>query len=587
MKGKFVRGICAGGVAVAALLAIIAPAAAQAQSAPSQSAVINLIHLLVKQKVISQQAADALLKEAEAEAAQARQSKVATGTAPVPVPEARPEPPPPPPGTVRVPYVPQIVRNQIRDEVKAEVLKEAKAENWAQPETLPAWTRRFKLSGDFRFRDESDFYAKNNIGSDGIDGYVNYAAFNANGPTDVNPNNILNSIPFLDTTTNRYNQLSLRARLGITAQVSDDVLVGIRLATGNDNSPVSTTQLLGGGLGKKDIWLDQGYIALSPILEASATLGRMPNPFFHTDLVWDDNLNFDGVVAQAHSKTPWIENLGLFANAGVFPIGYINASFPTYSPIKSSDRTELLVGTQVGTDWTRPRYDWRFGVSWYDYLNAQGSLSAPCPIYLLTKQCSTDDTVPNFMQKGNTLFLIRDIIPDPHDPTNYSQPEFAGLSLKYNEINATTEFDLKVNHAYHLIFDADYVRNFAYNTNTALRYASFGSFPVTNFDPTTRTLQSGPNAWAVRVLFGEPEIHSRWEWNLSAEYKYIQPDAMLDAFDDHDFHMGGTNAKGYVLKASLGIFDNTWLQARWFSADEVYGPPLAIDVVQLDLDTAF
>jgi hypothetical protein len=91
----------------------------------------------------------------------------------------------------------------------------------------------------------------------------------------------------------------------------------------------------------------------------------------------------------------------------------------------------------------------------------------------------------------------------------------------------------------------------------------------------------------ARVLFGDPEIHSRWDWNISAGYKYIQPDAVLDAFDDHDFHMGGTNAKGYVLKASLGIFDNTWLQARWFSANEVYGPPLAIDVAQLDLNTAF
>jgi hypothetical protein len=51
--------------------------------------------------------------------------------------------------------------------------------------------------------------------------------------------------------------------------------------------------------------------------------------------------------------------------------------------------------------------------------------------------------------------------------------------------------------------------------------------------------------------------------------------------------MGGTNAKGYYLKASLGIFDGTWLSARWFSANEVYGPPLAIDVMQLELNAAY
>jgi hypothetical protein len=62
---------------------------------------------------------------------------------------------------------------------------------------------------------------------------------------------------------------------------------------------------------------------------------------------------------------------------------------------------------------------------------------------------------------------------------------------------------------------------------------------------------------------------------------------MPDAFTDSDFHLGGTNAKGYIVTASLGIFDNTWVQARWFSADEVFGPPLSIDVLQLDLNAGF
>ena len=589
MKGFGVRARALAGIAAATLCVRVAPAAAQAESGPSQSAMINLIHLLVKQKVITQQSADALLKEAEQEAAHARAANAKTGetAAPVPIPSARPEPPLPEPGVVRVPYVPQIVRNQIRDEVKAEVLKDAKAENWAQPEAVPAWTKRITWNGDFRFRDELDLYGKNNIGSDGIDGFVNYSAFNSNGPTDVNPNNILNDIPFLNTTANRYDQLSLRARLGLTADVSDGVLVGVRLATGNTDSPVSTTQILGGGLTKKDIWLDQGYVALTPFPADTITLGRMPDPFFHTDLLYHDNLNFDGVTLASPGTAPWERDVHTFLTLGLFPVGYIDANFPTYSPIKTGDRTEFLLGAQLGEDWQQPRYDWRFAVSLYRYINAQGELSAPCPIYLGTKQCSTDDTVPGFMQKGNTLFLIRSIIPDPSNPTNYSQPQFAGLLFNYNELNATTSFDLKVSSRYDLIFTGDYVRNLAYNGSLAYRYAAEGVFPITNFNPTTQTLESGPNAFMGSVLFGEPEIHHRWEWNIIGGYKYIQPDAELDAFDDHDFHLGGTNAKGYFLKVSLGIFDNTWLQARWFSADEVYGPPLAIDVMQLDLYATF
>src|SRR5579862_6329565 len=146
-SGRMKLGACA--VALGLGLNTIS-ASAQTDSGPSSSAMTNLIHLLVKQKVITQESANALLKEAEQEAAQARATKSGTAAAPVPIPTARPEPPPPAPGVVRVPYVPQIVKDQIRDEVKAEVLKEAKAENWAQPNVFPEWVRRIDWYGDFR-----------------------------------------------------------------------------------------------------------------------------------------------------------------------------------------------------------------------------------------------------------------------------------------------------------------------------------------------------------------------------------------------------------------------------------------------------
>src|SRR5262249_5104721 len=97
---------------------------ADAQTAePSPNTTINLIRLLVKQGVISQKAADALLKQAEDEAAQARAARSASA-----VPSVQPTPAPPPPGTLRVPYVPEIVKNQIRDEVKQEVMASMETE---------------------------------------------------------------------------------------------------------------------------------------------------------------------------------------------------------------------------------------------------------------------------------------------------------------------------------------------------------------------------------------------------------------------------------------------------------------------------
>jgi hypothetical protein len=51
--------------------------------------------------------------------------------------------------------------------------------------------------------------------------------------------------------------------------------------------------------------------------------------------------------------------------------------------------------------------------------------------------------------------------------------------------------------------------------------------------------------------------------------------------------MGGTNTKGYYIIANYYFAKNTWIDGRWFSATEVFGPPLAIDVLQLELQTKF
>jgi len=596
-SGHFARAAIAGAIGVC--LCAASHAAAQPQAAePSPNATVNLIRLLVKQGVISQKSADALVKEAEEEAAQARAAKSAAAN----IPGVQPTPAPPAPGTLRVPYVPEIVKNQIRDEVKQEVMAKMETENWAQPQAVPSWSKRVSLHGDIRFRNEADLYSKNND-----DQIIDYATFNSSGPTDINPNTNPDGIPFLNTRADRYNRLSIRARLGVDAIITDGVLAGIRLASGGDNGPVSTTQLLGGGFGKKDIWLDQAFVTLSPTNQVDVTVGRMVNPFLHTDLVYDDDLNLDGVETSYHSKAHTADNgPGLFVNAGFFPLEYIGSNFPNYcgqiACPKSTEHTKWLLAAQTGIDWRQGNTTWRFAVGAYDFHNIQGELSDPCFLYLGEKQCSTDPTRPAFMQKGNTLFAIRQIALDPSNPDFTPEPEFVGLSFKYRLVNATEEFSYRLGEHDYLTFDWDYVRNVAYDPHDACRYAPLG-LPLTNVAPgfggnidpcdppgkgTTRaTIQSGPNGYYARLVYGDPHPLRQWAWNVGFGYKYLEPDAVPDAFTDSDFHLGGTNAKGFIFSASLGVFQNTWLQARYFSASEVFGPPLAIDVVQFDLNAGF
>jgi hypothetical protein len=583
---RAVTRLLAGAMALG-LTATAGPALAQsADPTPSENLAVNLIELLVKQGTISRAAADDLLKQAEQQTIQARaNAPLATGAAL----------PPPAPGSVRVPYVPQVVRDEIRDEVKGEVLAEAKTEGWAQPGAIPAWLHDVSISGDVRMRSQYNLYANTNA-----TGLIDYAAFNSGGPTDINPDTNPNGLPFLNSRKDDLNNFYIRARLAFDASFSDNIGGGIRIATGDSNGPVSTSAFLNGGFAKNGIWLDRGYIWFKPTDWSVFTAGRMPNPFQHTDMLYSDDLNFDGVdgsVAQHFfSKDLTFSFLG-----GAFPLGFQSLSFPANSDIKLPQSQHWLFAGQAAVDWNTSQFDAKTAVAYYDFDNVRGYLSAPCAVYLGARQCSTDFSTPAFMQKGNTLFLIRDIIPNPANP-DYAQPQLVGLRFGYALLNFDERFDYRLADDKHLVLIADYVRNMAYDGKDVCRDAPAG-LPVTNIIPTAlgntdpcdaapkgdtkAGFQSGPNAGLVSLMYGDLDPIRFGQWNIAAGYRFIEPDALLDGFDSTDFHLGGTNAKGYTIVSTVGLFRNAYLQARWFSANQVYGPPLAIDVGQIDLHLRF
>jgi hypothetical protein len=70
-------------------------------------------------------------------------------------------------------------------------------------------------------------------------------------------------------------------------------------------------------------------------------------------------------------------------------------------------------------------------------------------------------------------------------------------------------------------------------------------------------------------------------------YRYLQRDAVLDAFNDSDFHLGGTDAAGYTLKADYGLGKFLYASVRYMSASAIDDAPLGIDVIYLDVNGRF
>jgi hypothetical protein len=492
-----------------------------------------------------------------------------------------------------VPYIPETVRNQIKQQVEQEMASKAEAEGWAKPGEVAEWTRRLRLYGDVRVRGEGDMFPHSELGAPdpttgvrpvlaGNDPDIpNFNGINTGSPFNIN-RNIANSPnpPFLNTTQNRERP-RIRARLGLDATPNDWITVQVRLATGNDTSPVSTNQTLGGGNGdfsKYSIWLDRANIQFAPkagmLAGTKLVAGRAESPFWTTELIFDADLNFDGVSLSSKSH---LFGTDVFASLGAFPTFNTDFNFgsKTVSAFKSEDR--WLLAAQVGTAFhLSDSTKLTAAVGYFDFTNAQGKISSPC---LFNQDvCDTDDSRPLFEQYGNSLFPIRNIIPDTTVAPGLSpEPQYFGLASKFRVLEVHGMLDLNQQSRFPVRIEGEFIDNVAFDKHEveAIQSSYVGPFTPSGI------------GWTTNLMVGNPSPSKWGEWNLFGGYRRIGSDAMIDAFTDSDFHLGGTNAKGYILGGAFGIGGGTSLGARWLSSDEISGYPYAVDVLQLDLNAKF
>jgi hypothetical protein len=135
--------------------------------------------------------------------------------------------------------------------------------------------------------------------------------------------------------------------------------------------------------------------------------------------------------------------------------------------------------------------------------------------------------------------------------------------------------DLSMFDPIHIIVTGDYVKNLAFDRTEIRRLTG------------SNEVNPGDTGFQAKVAVGAPSVQNRGDWQAYIAYKRIESDAVLDAFTDSDFRLGGTNAKGYVLGGSYGLQKNTWLSLKWLSADEIETPVFGADVLQLDLNMKF
>lgn len=501
----------------------------------ADASTLKLIDLLVQEGILSKEKADLLLKQVEEENAPK------AGAEPLPAVAGSP-------GTenggkgkvIRMQYVPELVKKEMREEIKQDVLAHARTEQWGDRKPLPSWVERFSWSGDVRLRHENALFSSANA-LPGI-----FRLFGV----DVN-----------NTTVDRM-RWRVRGRLATSVTLTDHFSAGARLVTnGSSDNPIATNQTLGDSNRHFAVQFDRLYLNYRPYDWLLLSGGKVANPFYRTDMVWDPDLNFDGVMVSAKPRIN--DSLRLFGTGGAFPVQEVDLS--------KSDK--WLFAGQGGVEWNpTPKSKITLAAAYYHYENMSGRISE------LNGDIRLNTTAVQWRQKGNSLIQLNN-----PPVAGLDGGGVYGLASEFREINVTGGIDLSMFNPLHIRLMGDYARNLAFNPDKMRRRGA------------SLSGREGATAYQIRLDIGTTMLQDmgqllaakRHDWLLFAAFKRMESDSLLDGFTDSEFYLGGTNAQGWIGGASYAVADNVWLTGRWLSANQIIGPKLGIDVFQLDLTARF
>ncbi len=495
-----------------------------------RATVLSLVDTLVKNGVLPRDKVDTMMRDAETMAT----ARLAQAPAPELGADGK--------KLVRVPYVPEAVKAQMREQIKAEVLAQTKAERSAGLDLASAGAR-IKVEGDLRLRNElTRLNAANTpVNSSGFDStstLIRAPDFLTLGGAGKNL--------YTFNTRENSDRTRVRARLVVGAELSDEVSASVGISTGASTGPTSTNQTLGQGaaqspdfFNKAGVVLNLASLNLTPLPSLSISGGRIRNPFVGTDLVWAEDLNVEGVAVSF--KPQLNQSASGFVTAGWFPLA-------TSVPNQSHGRNLLAVQAGVNLPFGQKDNGLKLAAALYDYHGIEGVAETQASYLSAPDYVVRSEYGAAYRQKGNTLFRI-------NAPTSIDSATNWGLASGFRELDLNATLDLAQFEPVHVILTGDIVKNLKFKRADINQR-------------TGSTLLDGKSiGYLGKLQVGTPLLQRRGEWNAYVTYRYLGSDAVLDAFTSSDFGLGGTNNKGFILGASYAIGKNTSLSARWMTSD--------------------
>ena len=410
----------------------------------------------------------------------------------------------------------KIITDQEAEEVRGELTREA-ATTAAGKWKISAPITEIELYGDARMRYEAR---------------TGQAGF----PDRITPNG----------ENTQRNRARYRLRLGLRGTLMDDWFFGLRLETSSNPRSTNVTigdEASGGSFSKASDGLNvgQAYVGYKGIRDVTLTAGRMPNPLITTSMVWDADINPEGLAEQ------WKHTFNVSLGGG-------RTSAAAYDKDGKATAAVTSEPTKIAIDLFA-----NFAQFIYDDSNPEdpvgprsvtGGRRVPnSDAFLLAWQVGAriNFTKDVFLQIAPTLYNYTGngdsfnarFVGDP----NFRQGNTV-VSPNQTGINSLMIFDMP----------AEFDWKFG---EIPMRF--FADFAV-NLDGDDRATaaghpEKGDQRYAYQVGFGVGKIKQKHDWSIEVFWQHVEQFALDPNLVDSDLYDSRVNMEGVAVRGGYALSD--------------------------------
>jgi hypothetical protein len=412
----------------------------------------------------------------------------------------------------------KIITDQEAEEVRSELTREV-ATTSAGKWKLSAPINEVELYGDMRVRYEQ----RQGTTADVVPGTP--------GPNDT-----------LKRSRERY-----RLRLGLRGTLADDWFFGLRIET--STNPRSTNVTFGddaGPFGKASdaLGVGQAYFGYTGIRDVRLTFGKMPNPLVTTLMVWDGDINPEGMAQQ------WKHSYNLNFGGGTTTAAVQSSSKDGKNAVAAVEAEPFKVKLDLFVNLAQFLYD---DVNPENPLGprsvSSGRLVPNSDSWLMAWQVGAKLNFPK-----NVYFQVAPVLYTYTGNGDSFNSFFVGgqqgltntVSMATNQVGTNSLMVLEV------------PAEFGFKIGE-LPFRIFGDFAV-NFDADDRAIAAGhPEAqderYAYQIGLGIGQLKAKHDWQIQAFWQHTEQYALDPNLVDSDFFDSRVNMEGVVVQGGYAITD--------------------------------